>query len=317
MIRFLLRKLPSFAMVAFASSVIAFILPRLAPGDPAVAMAGPDATAEQIAAIRAEVGLDRPLLLQYFDWIGGIFRGDLGQSYILRRPVSELILSRVESTLELAFVAAVIMIGVGLVLGVLAGSPRSNGSSALLNLLNTLLLATPPFLSGLFLILLFGILFPVLPVSGEVPLLRDPQIGIQYLLLPATALALPEAAVIARLVQTKMLGIRGEDFVDLAVAKGVPPAAITRKHVLRNSLDTGIVSAGLRIGGLLGGAIVIEAIFARNGLGQLAVTSVQNRDYLVLQALIIGAVLIAMAVQLATEIILAALDPRIRLDGAK
>lgn len=315
MLSYLLRKLPSLVLVAAVSSVIAFILPRLAPGDPAAALAGSEATQAQVEAIRHQAGLDRPLWQQYWDWVTGLFHGDLGQSYILQRPVSDLISSRLESTLELTLVASIIMIIVGFGLGMLAGSPRSTWAAGLLSVLNTVFLATPAFLSGLFLILLFGIVLPILPVSGEVGLLQDPSIGIQYLILPAVALALPEAAVIARLVQTAMRGVRGEDFVDLAVAKGVPAGVVTRRHVLRNSLGTGIIAAGLRIGSLLGGAIVVEAIFARNGLGQLAVTSVQNRDYLVLQALIIGAVLIAMLVQLSTEILLASLDPRIRLDG--
>lgn len=303
--------------MAFISSIIAFILPRLAPGDPAVVLAGPDASTAQINAIRREVGLDKPLVQQYLDWIGGLFHGNLGESYILQRPVSQLISSRLESTLELTLVATIVMVVVGLGLGVLAGSPRSKWAAVSLSVINTLLLATPSFLSGLFLILILGIALPILPVSGEIGLLQNPELGIQYLLLPAIALALPEAAIIARLVQTSMLTVRGEDFVDLAVAKGVPPHAVTRRHVLRNSLGTGIIAAGLRIGALLGGAIVVESIFARNGLGQLAVTSVQNRDYLVLQALILGAVIIAMLFQLGTEIILAALDPRIRLGGAK
>jgi peptide/nickel transport system permease protein len=315
--RFLLRKLPSLVLVIFASSIIAFILPRLAPGDPAVALAGPDASIQQIDAIRKAVGLDKPLFQQYVDWATGLFHGNLGESYILRRPVSELISSRLESTLELTLVAAIIMIAVGLLLGILAGSPRSKFAAGLLNVVNTLLLATPPFLSGLFLILVFGIAIRLLPVSGEIGLLQNPGIGIQYLILPAAALALPEAAVIARLIQTAMRTARGEEYVDLAIAKGVPTGAITRRHVLRNSLGTAIIATGLRIGGLLGGAIVIEAIFARNGLGQLAVTSVQNRDYLVLQALIIGAVTVAMLIQLATEIVLASTDPRIRLGESK
>lgn len=314
MFRFLIRKLPSVALVAFVSSVIAFILPRLAPGDPAVALAGADATAAQIAAIRQQVGLNKPLYEQYLQWVGGLFRGDLGQSYILQRPVGELILSRLESTLELALFAAIIMIAVGLALGILGGSPRSKFSRSVLDVFNTIFLATPPFLTGLLLILLLGIAFPILPVSGEVGFFQNPEIGIQYLILPATALALPQAAVIARLLQTSMQTVRGEDFVDLAVAKGVPPGIITRRHVLRNSFGTAVVAIGLRIGELLGGAIVIESIFARNGLGQLAVTSVDSRDYLVLQALILGAVLVAVFVQLLTEIVLAGLDPRIRLE---
>lgn len=315
MLRFLLRKLPSVALVVFVSSVIAFILPRLAPGDPAVTIAGPDATSEQVELIRQEMGLNQPIFQQYVDWIGGLFTGDPGMSYVTRRPVGDLIVTRIESTLELALLATIIMIAVGMALGIAAGSPRSRVARAILDVTTTVLLATPPFVTGLLLILLLGIAFPILPVSGEVGLLEDPMIGIQYLILPAVALSLPQAAVVARLVQTSMLTVRGEDFVDLALAKGVPAKVITHKHVLRNSLSTTVVVIGLRIGDLLAGAIITEAIFARNGLGQLAVTSVSSRDYPVVQVLILGAVVIAVFIQLVTEIILAALDPRVRLEG--
>ncbi|GGA65120.1 peptide ABC transporter permease [Pseudoclavibacter endophyticus] len=315
MLRFLLKKLPAVLIVIAATSIIAFLLPRLAPGDPATALAGADATPEQIEAIRQATGLDQPLVVQYFDWIGGVFRGDLGQSYLFNTSVGELILSRLESTLELAALAAIIMIAIGLLLGTLSGSPRSRVSRSILDVINTVMLATPPFLTGLLLILVFGIYWRLLPVSGEVGLIEDPNAGIQYLILPAIALALPQAAVVARLLQTSMLNVRGEDFVDLARAKGASPRRITYRHVLRNSLGATVVVIGLRIGELLGGAIVIEAIFARNGLGQLAVASVQDRDYFVVQALILGAVVIAVAIQLFTEIILAALDPRIRLEA--
>ena len=146
-------------------------------------------------------------------------------------------------------------------------------------------------------------------------MLKDPVLGFKFLILPAIALALPQAAIVARLLQTSMLTVRGEDFIDLAKAKGLGPRRITWRHVLRNSLGTAVVALGLQAGNLLAGAIVIEAIFARNGLGQLAVFSVQNRDYLIIQALILGAVVIAVLIQLFSEIVLAGLDPRIRLDA--
>jgi peptide/nickel transport system permease protein len=313
MLRFIARRLPSVAFLALASSVIAFTLPRLAPGDPAVALAGSAATAEQVKAIRNQVGLNKPLGQQYVDWISGLFHGDLGKSYVLQRPVVSVIGSRLESTLELAILATLIMLAIGLALGVLGGAPRPKWFRGILDAFDTLFLATPPFLTGLLLILSLGIAFPIFPISGEAGFLQDPIASIEYLVLPATALALPQAAVIARLLQTSMQTARHEEFVDLAVAKGVKPWAITRKHILRNSSGSTVVAIGLRVGELLGGAIVIEAIFARNGLGQLAVSSVQSRDYLVLQALILGAVLIAIFIQLLTEIVLSGLDPRIRL----
>lgn len=315
MLGFLARRLPSVLVVAIVTSVIAFTLPRLAPGDPAVAVAGSEATPEQLAAVRAELGLDRPLPLQYWNWVSGLFRGDLGESLITNRPVAQLILSRMESTLELAALATVLMIIVGLGLGVAAGSSRTIGGRAFLDIVTTICLATPPFLTGLILIVVLGISFPIMPVSGEILMSEDFWGGLQFLILPALALAIPQGALVARLLQTTMTATKNEDFVDLAKAKGVPRKRIMRRHILRNSWGPAVVAIGLRVGDLLAGAIVVEAIFARNGLGILAVDAVQSRDYLVLQALILGAVLIAVFIQLTSEIILAALDPRIRLEG--
>lgn len=314
MLHFLFRKIPSVVMVVLISSMIAFTLPRLAPGDPAVVLAGPDASPSQVDAIRTALGLNRPLIVQYFVWLKGLLHGDLGRSYLLQRPVSELVGSRLESTLELALVAAILMVAIGMFLGILSGSPRRKWARSVLDAVTTIFLATPAFLSGLILILIFGIAWHLLPISGEVGLSVDPALGMKFLILPGLALALPQAAVVARLVATAMINIRGEDFVDLAVAKGVPTRVIMRRHVLRNSLGTAITAIGLRFGELLGGALVTESIFARNGLGALAITSVQGRDYLVLEILILGAVLVAVTVQLLSEVAMASLDPRIRLE---
>lgn len=315
MIRFLIRKLPSIVLVLFATSIIAFLLPRATSGDPASTIAGPDATQEQIAAIRTSLGLDKSLVEQYLTWLGGVFRGDLGMSYIFNRSVSDLILSRLGSTVQLALLASVFMIGIGLALGVLGGSATSTWARSIVDTINTLLLATPAFLAGLVLILIFGVVWRLLPVSGEVSVMENPEIGIQYLLLPALALGLAQAPAISRLLQTTMRATRGEDFVDLARAKGASPRRLTYRHVLRTSLGAAVVAIGIRVGELFGGAIIIEAIFARNGLGQLAVQAVNSRDYQLVQILIMGAVLIAVISQLLTEIVLAALDPRVRLDA--
>jgi peptide/nickel transport system permease protein len=313
MIRYLIRRTPSILLVLFATSVIAFLLPRLVPGDPAAVVAGPDAPPETIEAIRTQLGLDKPLVAQYFDWIGGLFTGNLGDSLQFRRPVAELIGARVGSTLQLALLAGFFLVVFGIGLGILAGSARSRWARTLVEGTNTGLLAAPPFLVGLLLILVFGVVIRVLPTSGEISILDNPNFGFQYLLLPALALALPMSAGVARLVQTSMLAVRQEDFVDLAVAKGVPPMRINIRHILRNSLGPAVVALGIRFGDLLAGAVIIEAIFARNGLGQLAVSGAQGNDYPVMQVLIVGAVFIAVIAQLLTEISLSALDPRVRL----
>ena len=313
MTRFLLRKIPSVIFVLFVSSVVAFALPRLAPGDVAVVLAGPDPKAEDIATIREQLGLNRSPVVQYWDWISGLFHGSLGQSFLLHRSVASLIGDRIGSTVQLAIVSTVVVVVLGGTLGIMAGSTRFGWVRAVLDLTNSLFIAVPSFVVALALILVFGVLNRWLPVSGEVSVLDDPQIGLQYLLLPTLALALAPAAVVARFIQTEMLAMRNAEFVDLAVSKGASPRRITFRHVFRNSLGTAVVAVGLQMGHVLAGVVIIEAIFARNGLGQLAVSSVQSRDYTVLQVLIVGAVFIAVACQLLSEIVLAALDPRIRL----
>ncbi|EFL22161.1 oligopeptide ABC transporter, permease [Streptomyces himastatinicus ATCC 53653] len=313
MIRFMARKAPSVLFVLLASSVVAFALPRLAPGDVAVSLAGTDPSAANVAAIRKELGLDRSPVVQYWDWISGLLHGDLGQSYRLHRSVTSLIGDRLGSTVELAVFATLLVLVMGTALGVLAGSTKRRWTRATLDLGNSLLVATPAFLTALALILIFGVYHRWLPVSGEVSLLENPSIGIQYLILPAFALALSPSGIVARLLQTEMTKVRNEDYVDLALAKGTSSRQITLRHVLRNSFGTAVVAIGLEIGTLLAGAVITESIFNRNGLGQLAVSSVQSRDFTVLQVLILGVVFVAVICQIVTEMVLATLDPRIRL----
>jgi peptide/nickel transport system permease protein len=289
------------------------MLPRLAPGDPAVTMAGPDATIEQIEAVRDQLGMSGPLVAQYTDWVGGLLTGDMGTSAVSGRPVSELISSRVATTVELAVAAVFLMIVIGTTVGTMAGTSRRPRVGLGIDWVNSILLATPPFLTGLLLILLFGVTLDWLPYSGSVPFTEDPIASVKALVLPAFALALPPAAAIARLIQAEMRRVRQEQFVELATAKGVPARRITLHHVLRNSYGSAIVQIGISAGTLLAGAVIIEAIFARNGLGQLAVQGVTNRDYQVVQVVIVGAVVIAVAMQLSTELLLASLDPRVRL----
>jgi peptide/nickel transport system permease protein len=296
------------------TSIVAFLLPRLGGGDPALVVAGSDATAEQVEAVRVSMGLDRPLAVQYVDWLSGVLTGDLGTSLISNRPIAHLILSRLGSTLELAISATILMVMFGFALGILAGSTRRGVGRAVLDAVLGALVATPPHVTGLILILALGIAWRLLPISGEVSILVDPAKALSYLALPAFALALPQAGTIARLIQARMYQVQQEEFVDLARAKGVPPRRIAISHVLRNSMGTAIVATGIRVGELLAGAVVMEAIFGRNGLGLMAVDAVSSRDYEVVQVLVLGAVVIAVVVHLFSEMLLAALDPRIRLD---
>jgi peptide/nickel transport system permease protein len=311
MIRFVLRRLPVALLVIVAGSLLAFLIPRLTPGDPAAAMVGQGAPIEVYQAVRTQLGLDLPLHQQYLTWIANLLRGDLGQSYLLRQPVSELVTQRLGATLELALAGFAIMLVAGFTLASHAALSSNPWIVRGVEATTGLALAIPAFLVGVILIVLFGIVWPVLPVSGTVTLRDDFVSGLQYLVLPAVTVAFAPTAVFARLVQNQMASVKGEEFVRTAIAKGLAKQRIDRWHIRRNSLAPAVVVSGVIFSELLGGAVIVENIFAREGLGSLAVSAVANRDYMVVQVLVLMSIVIATLVQLAAEVIQALLDPRL------
>jgi peptide/nickel transport system permease protein len=314
--RYVLHRLLGAVAVLFVVSIVVFSLLRLAPGDPASVLAGPDATPDVVAAIRHELGLDRSPVLQYFAWLGDLFTGNLGMSYTIHRPISELIGQRFGSTLQLTIAAALLMVVFGVLMGVVLATTRFRVVRQVIDWLATVSLALPPFVSGVILIFVFAVVWGVLPSGGDTSMLADPADALRRLILPSIAMALPGAPVIARLLATEMRRSRDQEFVLTALAKGASLRWITWRHVVPNSLGPAVIEVGIRIGHLLGGAVVAEAIFARAGLGSLLIQSVETRDYLLAQVLLLVAVAAAIIAQLAAELVIAAVDPRIRL-GAK
>ena len=310
---FVLRRLGAAAGVLLIVSVAVFSLLHLAPGDPVAVLAGPDASEATLEAIRADLGLDRTPAVQYVEWLGQLVRGDLGISYVIRRPVSELIGQRVGSTLQLTVAATVLLIVFGVTMGILLATSRFRIVRQVIDQLATLCLALPPFVSGIILIFLFAVVWGLLPPGGDAPFLEQPGESLQRLILPSIAMALPSAPVVARLLATEMRRAREQEFVLTALAKGASQRRITWRHVVPNSIGPAMVEVGIRVGHLLGGAIVAEAIFARAGLGNLLITAVQSRDYRLAQALLMLAVAAAIVAQLAAELVIAKNDPRVRL----
>lgn len=310
---FLTNRLPIAVLVIAVGSVAAFLVPRLAPGDPAAAIVGQNASDESYQAVRQALGLDLPLWQQYLSWISGLLHGDLGVSFSTGRPAAELIGDRLPATVELAVAGTLIMIVVGFTIASIGSTTPHRAVRGTIDGITGAMLAVPAFLVGLVLIIVFGILWPVLPVSGTVTLAEDPVIGLQYLILPAITVAIVPTVVFIRLVQAQMRKIKNEEYVATAIVKGIPAREVRARHIRRNALSPAIVVAGVIFGELLGGAVVVEYIFGRDGLGSLAVSSVANRDYMVTQVLILGAVVVAVGIQLTTELIQSAADPRIRL----
>jgi peptide/nickel transport system permease protein len=306
------KRLLTALLVLLLASVVIFSLLRLAPGNPAVILAGPDATTAQVAAISRGLGLDGSLPAQYWHWLSGIFTGYLGQSYILDRGIGSLIGQRIGSTIQLLIAGTLVMAALGTLLGVLAVS-SNRLVSAVVDFISTIALATPPFVSSIIFIFLFAITIHLLPAGGQESFLSDPSFSVQYLLMPSVAVALPGAAVIARLLATEMRRTLREEFSRTATAKGASQLRLLIRHVLPNSIGPAVVELGIRIGELFAGAVVIESIFARSGLGSLLVTAVQDRDYLLAQDLLLLAVAFAIVMQLLIEIGMSRVDRRLAL----
>lgn len=314
MLRYVLRRLPTAILVLLVASIVIFFILRLAPGDPAASLAGPDADDVTISKIREQLGLDRPLVVQYGAWLGGILTGNLGESYLLHAPIAELIGNSLGNTVLLAAAATLLaMIGGGVV-GFFQGTANSAGIRATLSALTSFGVAVPTYVTGVLLILLFAVSWRVLPPGGMGPGLQDFSLGWQYLLMPAIALSLPTGATLARFLASSLRQTLDQDFFQTGIAKGLSTRRLMLAHVVPNSLPPVLTILGLQIGQLLGGAIIVETIFAWPGVGQLLLQSVNGRDYLLTQALLLIAVSVFIVVQVVNDVVDAAMDPRVRLE---
>lgn len=315
MLRYTLRRVPSALVVLLAASVLVFTVPRLAQGDAADVLAGPDATAATRAAVRVDLGLDQSPVSQYVTWMRGLLSGDLGTSYIRKQPASVAMGDAISQTLTLTAAALVIAIVLGGAAGLVLGASRRRLLKRLTAGLVSLSFALPPYVSGVLLVLLFAVTIRLLPATGYRPLDQDPVIAVQYLVMPAICLALPTAAVLARFLAASVRQVQDEDFVRTGVAKGLRPLRLVRAHVVPNALPPVLTVLGIQVGQLLGGAIVVEAIFGWHGVGDLLVSSVLNRDYVLVQDLLLFTVVVFVVVQTLTDLAHAAIDPRVRLEA--
>ncbi|MFI9328449.1 ABC transporter permease [Kitasatospora sp. NPDC052868] len=309
---FLFKRLPSGLLVLVLASFLVFLILRLIPGDPATSLAGPDAGPEAVAAIRGRLGLDQPLLSQYAGWLSDLLTGDLGPSYAIGGQVADLIGNGLGATVQLTLGALLLVVVIALPLGVLGATTRRRPVAAAVRAFTTAVLAVPPFVTGVLLVLLFAVTLGLLPAGGHESLLDQPDLAVQYLLMPAVCLALPSAAVLARYLKDGMERALAEDYVRTATALGVSRRRIVWQHALPNALPSAITVLGLQIGQLIAGAVLVERIFAWPGLGQLIEQGVIRRDYPVVQDLLLLIVAVYVAVQLLTDLVYAWLDPRIR-----
>ncbi|GIH95502.1 ABC transporter permease [Planobispora siamensis] len=308
----ILHRLVRLLVVLLVVTFLSFALLALLPGDPTTQILGVSATEEARAQLRQELGLDDPLFVRYAAWLGALFTGDLGTSYITSVPVTEALVERLPVTIELLIAAEIVAIGLAVPIGVAAARRAGSTTDQALTALCFGLLSTPVFVLGVLLILVFAVKWQVLPATGWTPISLDLGWNITSVLLPAITLGCGQLAVYARLLRADMIATLQEDYITLARARGLSPRRILWRHALRPSAISLITAIGLNLGALVGGTVIIETLFGLPGVGRLIVDSIFSRDYLTVQG---GVVLISVGyvlVNFAVDLVYAAVDPRIR-----
>jgi peptide/nickel transport system permease protein len=294
-------------------SIIAFSLCYLAPGDPALAILGLDAQGditfrkEDIERVREEMGFNKPMVVQYLNWAKNLLTGNLGKSYVQPYPVSKLIGDALTTTLSLMFGTMALAVFIGVPLGIISAIKQNTITDYIARVLAITGVSMPVFWEALVLILLFAFIYPILPMHGGVE-----QHGWQAVILPVAAIATHPAALIARMTRSSMLEVMTENYVRTAVSKGLTSRRVILAHALRNALNPVITVIGFQFGNLIGGAVVVEFIFAMPGMGNLLVNSIYAKDLVTIQGIVLVISLVFVLANLTVDILYSVLDPRIR-----
>lgn len=307
-VRRILQTIP----VLIITSLAVFLLLRLVPGDPAVVLAGPDASPEVVAAVREDLGLNQSVPAQYLQWAGDAVRGDLGHSYISRRSVWELVALKLPATLELTIAALLLALLIAIPTGILAGIRQRSRTDVAISTFTAVGVGLPNFWIGILFILLFALVLGWLPPGGRVGFGEDPVLALKYLALPALTLAIPQSAVFSRFLKVAVVDVLHEDYIRTARAKGLAEHAVISRHVLRSALVPIVTVLAMHFGRLLGGAVIIESVFTWPGVGRLMLDAIGRRDYAVIQGGLFLLVTIFVLINLLTDLTYGFLDPRIR-----
>lgn len=312
---YLLRRALAIIPVMLVVATVSFVLIRLAPGDPASVLAGPDATSEDLAQLRTALGLDQPLPVQLVKWYARLAQGDLGQSIFLRRPVVQAVVERLEPTLLLTMWGTVLAILIGVPAGIVSARYHNTAVDQSFMALALLGLSIPNFLLGLVMILVFGVWLGWLPVSGYVPLDEGVWRNLRSLLMPAVSLGLVQSALVARITRSSMLDVLREQYILSGRAKGLSERAVIYKHALKNAIIPTLTVIGITVALLIGGAVVIETVFNIPGVGRLIISAVLRRDYPVVQGVVLLIAVTYTVINLLVDLAYLVIDPRIRYTG--
>ena len=312
MIGFALNRLVSLLASLLVASLVVFAAVEIVPGDPARFMLGINAQPDTVAALRAELGLDRSLVERYLSWVGGLFTGDLGVSYTYRSPVSEIVAERLQVSLPLAVYALVLTVVIAFPVGMLAAGSRGGAVDTLFTGATQLGIAVPNFWFALLLILLFSVNLGWFSAGGFPGWQAGLLPGLQALTLPAIALALPQASILARVLRSSLIDTLSDDYVRTARAKGLSAGQALRRHALRNAMIPVFTIIGLQFSFLIAGAVIIENVFFLPGLGRLVLQAITQRDLIVVESVVMLLVLAVILVNFVVELAYAWIDPRLR-----
>jgi peptide/nickel transport system permease protein len=310
--KYLLRRLASIIPTLFFVSVLIFGLQQLLPGDPAIALAGEDRDPNVVAYLRARFHLDEPLPVRYWYWASGVLQGDLGESVRIQKPVTELILEKLPVTIQLAAMAMLIALAIGLTAGVISAVKKDTAWDYAANVFALWGLSTPNFWLGILLILLFAVQLGWLPASGYVSPFEDLGANLAAMIMPAFVLGNAIAAVLMRHTRSAMLQVLTSDYVRTARAKGLNERVVVLRHALRNALIPIITLGALEFGTLLSGAVLTEQVFSIPGFGKLIVDAVFNRDYLVVQGVVLFTATVYITLNLLADLAYFLVNPRMR-----
>ncbi len=311
MLKYVLKRLAMAIPILVAVLTLVFIIIRIVPGDPAMVVLGDQASAEALAALRTKMGLDVPLIQQYFTFLSGVFRGDLGNSLLSGRAVLDEVMTVLPYTVDLTIAGVLIGIIFGVPLGVLTAVYRNSVIDYIIRVFSLLGLSFPAFYSAILLILVFSIQFSIFPVISD-PDLSDYGQRLRHLVLPALNLGLIMVAYITRSTRSSMLEVLREDYVRTARAKGVPRLVVITRHALKNALIPVVTVIGLYLGVLIGNSVLTEIVFNRPGLGKLILDALSERDYTMLQGVMVIYAFIIVIVNLITDLTYGFVDPRVK-----
>ncbi len=313
MISILLRRIASLIVTLIVVSLLIFTVMNLLPGDPAAIMLGTSATPETLAALRTQMGLDDPLIVRYLAWLAGVVQGDLGQSYTYGVPVAGLIVERLAVTLPLALMAVVMSVAIAVPLGVAAARRHNGLFDYIAGAFSYVSIAVPAFWVGLLLIIAFSTKLGWMPAGGFPGWNAGLLSGLAALLMPAVALALPQAGVLTRVARSAVLEVMGEDFVRTARAKGLSDRAAVWRHALPNALIPVVTMIGLQFTFLIAGAVLVENVFNLPGLGRLALQALSQRDIIVMQDVVLFFSALVIVMNFLVDLAYLVIDPRLRV----